>query len=205
VYIQQHIQFSSIKYIHSDVQLSPSSTARTLAYPQTKTLYSFFRFPIVIIYDLLKRLKWERRSKMAHETIPQCDWMKSQDSKGDYIPKRKKEHWIGQLKTTEKQKGNAKKIKKQLTVQTIPLQEKGEAESIITRKVKQTWWQQTGRPSHRPSSYFPQSLKSNVGAWCLWLIPIILVTQEAENKKIEVWGQPGQISLWDPILKIPGT
>jgi hypothetical protein len=32
---------------------------------------------------------------------------------------------------------------------------------------------------------------------------IILATQETEIRGIAVWSQPGQIVLWDPILKNP--
>jgi hypothetical protein len=31
------------------------------------------------------------------------------------------------------------------------------------------------------------------GAWCRWLVPIILATQEAEIRRITVQSQPGQI------------
>jgi hypothetical protein len=35
-----------------------------------------------------------------------------------------------------------------------------------------------------------------------WLTPIILPTWEAEIRRVIVWGQSKQISLWDPISKI---
>jgi hypothetical protein len=36
-------------------------------------------------------------------------------------------------------------------------------------------------------------------------MPVILATQETEIRRIQVWSQPGQIVLWDPILKKPIT
>jgi hypothetical protein len=46
-------------------------------------------------------------------------------------------------------------------------------------------------------------LKSIASCWCL--IPVILATQKAEIRRIEVQSQPEQIVLRDPILKKPFT
>jgi hypothetical protein len=35
-------------------------------------------------------------------------------------------------------------------------------------------------------------LKTKIDARCLWLMPVILATQEAEIRRIMVWNQPGQ-------------
>jgi hypothetical protein len=40
-------------------------------------------------------------------------------------------------------------------------------------------------------------------ARCQWLTPVILVTQEAEIRRISVWSHPGQIVPRDPVLKKP--
>jgi hypothetical protein len=39
------------------------------------------------------------------------------------------------------------------------------------------------------------------GARCQWLTPVILATQEAEIRRIEVQSQSGENSLRDPTLK----
>jgi hypothetical protein len=38
---------------------------------------------------------------------------------------------------------------------------------------------------------------------CLWFIPVILATQEAENRRITIQSQPGQIVCETPISKKP--
>jgi hypothetical protein len=47
------------------------------------------------------------------------------------------------------------------------------------------------------------TIKNTNNAGCQWLMLIILPTQEAEIRRIEVCGQPGQIVLWDSISKSP--
>jgi hypothetical protein len=44
-------------------------------------------------------------------------------------------------------------------------------------------------------------IRSPIAAGCWWFMPIILVTQEAEIRRILVWSQPWENSLQDSILK----
>jgi hypothetical protein len=52
-------------------------------------------------------------------------------------------------------------------------------------------------------SCFPAKKTNSAGRW--WLTPVILVTQEAEIRRIMVRSQPGQIVLQDPTSKTPNT
>jgi hypothetical protein len=53
----------------------------------------------------------------------------------------------------------------------------------------------------RKEGKYQDLIKENVSARGLWLMPIILATQEAEIRRIMVQSQPGQIVPQVPIWK----
>jgi hypothetical protein len=44
-------------------------------------------------------------------------------------------------------------------------------------------------------------LKKSIAAWCLWIMPVTLVTQEVEIRRIMLQSQPEENSFQDPVSK----